>query len=229
MMRALGLCIMLLATSSAAESRNPYLLQAKVFFQGLDFEKCLKRLEQAGKWQNTTEQLADVELYVGLCELALGNEKDAMDHFEVACSIDENLSLPPLQGPKVTAVFEKARAKAKVLSTKPALPSPTSDSPALTKLTPDNPSRFIETTAPTERHLVVPIVIGATAIAAAGVATYFGLQAKSLELQANAARYESDAVSMGREARTNALAANVAFGIAGAATVTAIVTYLLIN
>ena len=39
MRRLLGLCAVLLALSaSAADPRNPYLLQAKVFYQGLDFE-----------------------------------------------------------------------------------------------------------------------------------------------------------------------------------------------
>lgn len=238
MIRVLGLSALLVATTASADTRNPYLLQAKVFHQGLDFEKCLKRLEQAGKWENSTEQLADIELYTGLCQLALGKEKDATEHFELALNINDTLELPPLQGPKVTALFEKIRKK--VIASKPQPPAPVavveakpeplvSDVPLQPKLTPTEPTPIVEATPPKERHVVVPIIFGVTAVAAVGVAAYFGVQAKSLEQQANAAPFESDAVAAGRQAQTNALIANVGFGLAGAAAATAVLTYLLMN
>jgi hypothetical protein len=243
MTRALALCGLLLATTAAADARNPYLLQAKVFYQGLDFEKCLKRLDQAGKWENSTEQLADIELYVGLCQLALGKEKDAIEHFELALTIDDQLPLPPLQGPKVTALFEKVRARVVASKPQPAKPPEpvvvepvkpppaplASDVPLQPKLTPTEPVAGVEAAPPKERRLAVPIVFGATAVVAGGVAAFFGVQAKSMEQQANAAGFESDSVSIGRQARTNALIANVGYAVAGAAAVTAVVTYLLLN
>src|SRR3954471_5975430 len=90
---------------------NPYLSQAKVLHQGLDFEKCLKRLEQAARWENTTTQLAEIELYSGLCAFGLGDERDASEHFELGIKIDPALALPALVGPKVTRLFERARTK----------------------------------------------------------------------------------------------------------------------
>lgn len=229
MRRLLGLCAVLLALSaSAADPRNPYLLQAKVFYQGLDFEKCLKRLDQADKWENTTEQLAEIELYLGLCRLALGEDQDATEHFELALTIDDTLLLPPLQGPKVTALFEKVRAK--VIASKPAPPPVVvkpPDAPVKTTLVPEPAPVVVSEVR--ERHFAVPVVLGAAAIVGAGVGIVFGVQASTGARQANAAVYESDAVRLGRQATQSALIANIGYVAAGVALVVAVVTYVLLN
>lgn len=247
-MKAALLLASLLSVQALADARNPYLMQAKVFYQGLEFEKCLKRLDQAGKWENSKDQLAEIELYQGLCGLALGKEKDASEHLELALTIDPALQLPPMQGPKVTALFEKA--KAKVVAAKPvepasvAEPAPApkpepepapepkvADAPVAPKLTPkvEEPVAVVEAVPPKERRLAVPLVLGGVGVVSVGVAAFFGVQAKSHERQANGATFESDAVSLGRQAKTDALVANVGFGVAGAAAVAAVVSYLLLN
>src|SRR4051812_8070193 len=95
----------------AADSANPYLAQAKVLHQALEFERCLKRLDQAGRWENTHAQLAEIELYQGLCTYGLGNEAIALEHFEMGLKLDATLELPPALGPKVNALFGRARVK----------------------------------------------------------------------------------------------------------------------
>src|SRR3989442_2358482 len=107
-----ALLLLALPSLALADEANPYLNQAKTFQQGLDFEKCLKRLEQAARWSNSKAQLAQIELYSGLCELGLGHDTEALDHFELGLALDPTLVLPPGLGPKTAALFNKAKAKA---------------------------------------------------------------------------------------------------------------------
>lgn len=77
------------------------------------------------------------------------------------------------------------------------------------------------------RSYAAPIALGAAAAAAGGAAAWFGLQARSLEAQANAARFESDGYALGDRARQQATLANVGFGVAIAAASGAVATWLL--
>ena len=240
---------LVLSTAARAESPNPYLAQAKVFHQGLDYEKCLKRLDQAGKWDNSKGQLAQIELYSGLCHLALGHETEGRENFELALALDPGLTLPPMQGPKVAGLFEKARAKVasvapvekpdpppeKIVEVPPPkvepppLP-PVQDAPKRVELVPaETPPALVQTSPPKQTHLAVPVAIGAVAVAAVVVAIVFGVQARSLESRANNAAFESDAVSLGRQATTDALVANVGFSLAGAAAVAAVISFVVLN
>ena len=54
-----------------------------------------------------------------------------------------------------------------------------------------------------------------------------GANAKGLESRANQAQFESDFRSLGSQARANATAANVTYGVAAAAAVGAVVWLLL--
>ncbi len=218
-------------------SPNPYLAQAKVLHQGLEFEKCLKRLEQATRWDNSKEQLAEIELYAGLCQFGLGDQLGATEHFEMGLKISPKLVPPPMVGPKVSALFQKAQAKVlpRVDSETPSLAAPPEETP------PPQPKRVElvpapEPVAPVEihqeppkrgRHLVAPLAVLGVSAAAAIVAIVFGAQAKSYESQANAGMFESDSIAWGATARTDALVANVCWAVAGAALIAAVITFFV--
>jgi hypothetical protein len=90
----------------------------------------------------------------------------------------------------------------------------------------------IEVTSPSGVSKHVPtIVLGVGALAFGGVATGLGVNARSLEAQARAQRmamtFESDYLATRGEAMSNALAANVIWGIAGALAVAAIVVLIM--
>ncbi len=76
-------------------------------------------------------------------------------------------------------------------------------------------------------HHAIPLALGGVAVVAAGAGSYFGVRARALANEANAAHFESDAIRLGEQARMNARTANVVFGIAAAAAVGAVATWLL--
>lgn len=91
-----------------------------------------------------------------------------------------------------------------------------------TRLTPDlrddgAPPIVETTTVKKGKPVVAPVLLGIGALASAGVATYFGLTAKSLNTQFNDPNtFQADADRIGGQAKTYALITNIGFGLAGA-------------
>jgi hypothetical protein len=224
--------LLVLATPAFAEPQNPYLNQAKEFQQQLDFEKCLHRLEQASRWANNTKpQLAQIELYSGLCEAGLGHETEAFEHFELGFALDRDLELPPQQGPKITALFRKAKDKAPPPE-EPVAPlktPPPEPPPALVPAepAPTPPAVIVEPAKPV--HLGAPLGIFIAGAAVAGVGGVFGGLALGSKNKGLAEHYESDQVIDLQLAQTEALVANILFSVAGAALIAALITYFALN
>lgn len=251
MTRSLALALVLFSVSAlAAEQPNPYLSQAKVFYQGLEYEKCLTRLDQATKWNSEPNEEVEVQLYFGLCNFNMGNADEAKRRFELALKLDGNLQLPPYTSPRISELFETSRkriaARAKPVEDKPLVVDPKKTSPKVEEkkvAAADVPTKVELTPAPvvaTEQkpefvgqsdgpNLVLPLALGGTAALAAGAGAFLGLQAKSAESEANAARFESEAFAASNRASSNAMLANVAFAVAGAALIGAVVTYFVTN
>lgn len=113
-------------------------------------------------------------------------------------------------------------------------PPPPLDEPRVTpppKLTP--PPKPLAKTPPIveqpswPRRHPAPIALGVVAVVAAGTGIAFGVNSKSLERRANAAKFESDFRDLGSAAQTNAMAANVSYGLAGAAAIGGILAWVL--
>ncbi len=84
----------------------------------------------------------------------------------------------------------------------------------------------VEAPSPLQRR-AAPIVLGVVAVIAAGIGIGFGSNSRSLEAQARAAHFESDFYKLGDAARSNALAADVAFGVGGAAGLGAVIAWIV--
>jgi hypothetical protein len=97
--RLAALFVLLPVLASAAESPNPFLSQAKGLYSDMEFEKCSRRLEQATRWTNSQRQLAEIELFSGLCVLGLGDEREAIERFEMALKLDGTVAPPDAAGP----------------------------------------------------------------------------------------------------------------------------------
>ncbi|MDC0711023.1 hypothetical protein POL68_21305 [Stigmatella sp. ncwal1] len=248
------LLVLLLSTPAvAARKPNPFLVQAKVHYQGLEYEKCLRRLEQAARWKlkSTRAEQVDIELYSGLCAFNLGNEEEARKSFSVALELDPKVELPPYSSPRLVAFFdalaqrttpaedteeETAQAEPPVATPPPAAPSPTpppvQDTPRQVELQPAAPPEQPLLTqappAPKSKKLLFPVLLSGTSAVAAGGAVYFGLQARSEEEKANDRdTFYEDSLARRDDARQNAKLANVALGVAATAAVGALLSYVL--
>jgi hypothetical protein len=229
-----------------AAQPNPYLAQAKVLHQGLDYEKCLRRLEQATRWENSHTELAEIELYSGLCAFGVGKVNDAREHFDLALKIEPDLKLPPLLGPKLTELFERARARHRGIErpadSKPPPPPPPQPTPAPVEAKPVAPApppavpveaRPLEAEAapePKPHRFVAPLLVGGVALVSGGFASYFGYTAKTLETRTkDPSAFESDSIAWARQAKDDALISNLCWAVAGVALIAAVITWFVLN
>lgn len=237
MMRmAAGCLIAAISSAAAAETSskpNPYLAQAKVFHQGLQFEKCLKRLGQAPNWQSSVLEQAEVELYLGLCHFGLGHVADAEEHWAMALRVERSVALPPMQSPKVQALFNKVKSDmpAAVEVEADVEPAPSAVAPKAVELIPAPIEQPPAVTAEPVREVrwVVPALLGAGAAAGLVLGLVQGVAAKSSETQANTAVFADDAARLGAQAQTHATVSTVAFSVGSALAVGAVLTAVLLN
>lgn len=103
---------------------NPYLAQAKVFYQGLEYEKCIARLDQASNWQSDPAEQVEIELYSGLCHFNMGELDEAKRHFDLTLSLDSTAQLPPFTSPRISDIFEASRQKIIARNARKAPPRP---------------------------------------------------------------------------------------------------------
>jgi tetratricopeptide (TPR) repeat protein len=247
MRRAWSCLLLMLCLSTpalAARKPNPFLVQAKVHYQGLEFEKCLRRLDQAGRWkQSTRAEQVEIELYSGLCAFNLGNEEEARKSFSLALEMDPKVELPPYSSPRLVTFFDALAQRslpaeapdeeaAPAAPPTPAPPAPVQDTPRQVELQPaappEPPLLAPAPAAPASKKLLFPVLLSGTSAVAAGGAVYFGLQARSEEDKANDRdTFYEDALAHRDDARQNAKLANVAIGVAATAAVGALLTYVL--
>ncbi|MEW5742747.1 MAG: hypothetical protein AB1938_27775, partial [Myxococcota bacterium] len=74
---------------------------------------------------------------------------------------------------------------------------------------------------------VAPIVLGGVAVTAAGIAGVFGYMSSVQVNAARSANFQSDTVQHLNQANTNALIANIGFGVAGAAAIAAVISFFV--
>jgi hypothetical protein len=228
--------------AAAARKPNPFLVQAKVLYQGLEFEQCLKRLEQATRWKNSSRaEQVEIELYSGLCTFSLGNEPEARRYFSVALELDPKVELPPYSSPRLVTFFddlaqrETARADEPETPPQPPAPpsaAPASDSPRVVALQPasppEQPALIQKATAPRPKSLFFPALLSGASVAATGGAVYFGLHARAEEARANSAdTFYEDALVSRRQAQQSASITNIAIGVAATAAAGALLSYAL--
>ena len=232
------LLLMLLAAKP-----NPYLAQAKVFFQGGDYKQCLKRIEQAQKWDSSLEEQVDVAVYSGLCNFQLRKTKEAEADWKLALSLDAQAKLPPLTSPKAVALFEAQRPKSEAPPPPPVVadekppppPPPTSEPPPRLvpqRSEPEEPpaetAAVEEQEQPSGRRVpVAGIIVGSASLVTMSIGVFFGLNTLGLDAKSKAAEFQSDAAKLRDDARGSALLANIGYAVAGGLLVTAIIFFIV--
>ncbi len=237
--------LLLVAALLAAEepAPNPYLSQARVLYQGLEYEKALARLERALKWKQTgDEERAEIHLLLGLCHYQLGATARARQDWERGLAIDPKLALPPMTSPKIRADFDEVRARVAppVETPPPRIETAPRVGPTTTpvaKLPPPDVTApiaqpVVPAPAPAARTVAgknhVPwLVAGGAAAVLAGAGGFFAYRASANAQAAYGTHYASDAAALGNEARRNATTANILYGAAGAAAAAGVALYFV--
>jgi tetratricopeptide (TPR) repeat protein len=223
---ALIACMAGAAPPSGAD--NPYLVQGRVLYQGMKYEQALARLEKALTWnRTTTAEIAEVQLFVGMCRFQLGDSEAARRAFRIAVSLDANVTPPSFTSPKILEVFKEELAAHRVAN-EPAIEPPVLDPKPAAPVEPAPPSALpapvaavapkapeLQSSAPSTTHRIWPgaATVGAAAILA-GAGGAVGLQARSQHNDAAKAQVAVNAASLSSSATSNARNANILFGTA---------------
>jgi hypothetical protein len=201
-----------------AEKPNPHLAQAVAFYDSLEFEQCLSRLQAARAWHSSGPERVQIELYTGLCNHSLRREREAHDAFARAVALDPAVELPPFSSPKTVALLAQVKAEAP--------PPPPAKAPAAEPVALQPPPSVSEQSRTPHTSLWVGVALVGVGALSAGAGVFMGVQARRLELAANAALFESDIARLGAASRTTALGANAAFGAAAAAALIAAIAII---
>ncbi len=240
--------LLLLAGTARADEPNPFLQQAKSFYEQVKYEKCAQRLEQAVQWKSTAAELVEIELYAGLCQFNLNALRDAREHFELALKLNPAATLPPYSPPKAVSLFKSIAQARPVEEVAPPVEHPAEEPPPpeavaaapaeVASAAPPPPppptlvpsERALPPAAATEVFRPVPkltIGLGVGAGVAAGVGTFLIVQAQAQARDANRQVFEQVRKERGDEAVASATAAYVSLGAAVSAAAGAVIVYLL--
>jgi tetratricopeptide (TPR) repeat protein len=229
-----------------AAAPNPHLAKARALYQDLEYEQALARLEKALTWKGTSNaERVDIYVYTGLCRYQLGDEKGARNAFREALSMDPRASLPRLTSPKIQRVFQQESEL--LASSRPVRPPPEPEPEPRDEPPPEPdprdglPSSGEDVVADqTERPYEPPLrrrggssstdepsdfwrdnwpalAAGGAAVVLGGIAAYFGYSAQQSAEAAGQAGSAANAKKNHEAAQSSAMAANVLYGLSGAA------------
>ena len=220
----------LAATLAVALSADPapaldaVLARAAKAYAEAEFDAALAELDKADPLAQTRAQQVTVLLYRGVVLANVPDPAAANEVFGRALALDAEAKLPLQVTPKVQADFDRMQVASR--SMRAAILA--SDAPKEVRLTPDQ-QPGLEATRPAAKVPVVPIVFAGAAVAAAATGVAFGVLSGGTVQEARGAVWAEDKARLHDQAQTQATVANVAYGVAGAAAVTAIITWFVLN
>lgn len=223
-------------TARAEDDFQRYINAVAQLYASGESERALEQLERARLRSWEVEQDVLVELYEGLILLDLGQREQALAAFEAGLLLDPEATLPVKVSPKVSGAFEEVRKQVrKKLAQSEGPPA----KPKLEPSAPPTPKPFEPRLEVVEqarsRVPVAPLVLAGVGVTAAGVGVVFGVKSRSSAAEVRhaykaglPAQDELPALSALRnEAHSDALRANVMFGMAALAVGGAVVSWLL--
>lgn len=239
---ALALLCMPGTARAGGEDAESYLSAASGLFARNEYEQALEYIRKARTQpSNGADMDASLALWEGLLLLHLGKKDEPTPHLELAFLLKPELALPAKLSPKIKLRVEEIRARVKKERAEKALafrrepappppPPPVQPEPKVAEVKkPEEEKPYLPSAELASRHAtpVAPLVLGGVALGAGAAGAWFGLQSQDAVVRARAQGVQLDAASALGEANGQALAANVAFAVAGTAALAALVTLLV--
>lgn len=110
-----ALAVLLIGGVAAAE--NADLAAARKAFDDVDFERVIPLLDKALAAGANDAEKVEIFVLMGQVHMAYGRQEEAERAFFEALSIDRSYSLPDTVAPKISAAFERARARVPIEAT----------------------------------------------------------------------------------------------------------------
>ncbi len=227
-MLTLAATLALVLSAAPAPALEAVLARAAKAYNEAEFDAALKELDAAEPLATSRDEQVKVLLYRGVVLANVPDPEKASAAFSRALALDTEAKLPLAVTAKVQADFDKLKVTARSMRAAMAA----ADAPKQPRLTPDAPADQpprLDSGATATKVPVVPVVTGSLAVLAVATGAAFGKFSQDSVGQARAAAWAQDKARLRDQAQGQATVANVAFGVAGAAAVTAVVTWLVLD
>ncbi len=214
-----GLALVCLAGPRRSQAAEPDLSEAISAYENFEYEQALSMLTAlAAKPGLEPSVRAKVHLYTGLTHFTLGDRERAEQEFKRALEADHRVVPPADTSPKILAAFDAVKKTVRPpADTRP----PPGGAPPRTV-----PPPRITRPAPAEDRVWtwVAVGVGAAALAGGGLSAGLAAQAKG---DFDDEPWASKAADLKQTVETRALAANVLFGVGGAALLTGVILFFV--
>jgi tetratricopeptide (TPR) repeat protein len=217
---AILLCLQ--ATPASART-GPHFDEGVRLLKQFEYAEALQSFKDALDWPgNTRKERAAIYLYIGIAQSNLNDYGAAEASFKKALAEDPAIAPPPRTSPKISALFERVRAEARP---SPVVVPPPASQPPVEAVTPEPPDTEPRRKSPVNWPAWLTLGAG---VAAATTGLAMGIlnlseksKAEDKTLPFDEAQQHADAAS------SRGLAANILFGVAGAAAVASGVLFYL--
>ncbi|CAM3465080.1 hypothetical protein G4177_22875 [Corallococcus sp. ZKHCc1 1396] len=244
---AFGQAVGAAAPASSRDYFTAAMAETARLHDDLEYEQALAAVTRAKRLARSDAERASATLYEGVVLADMGRREEARASFRAGLVLTPDAKLPVKVSPKVEDDFESVRKE--VQRDRPAVAQPVpevtprpADAPVqrTVEAAPTSPSRPVASVASPGVDLKVDAkrpqvrrvptlswVLLGTGVAAGGAGTLFGLQSRGNVDSAREAELSSSVDGHLKDARGQAVVANVLFGTALAAAVGAVTAYFL--
>lgn len=210
-MHALALALLLVA--GAGGSYDASMKKAVGLYNEAEWDAALRELTIAEKFATTDAQRLSVWLHEGIMMANVPDADAARAAWKRALELDVKAELPLPVSPRVKALFQEVQKQVK---------QQLADAPRKQTLTPRRPQALDE-----QRFPIVPVISLGLGLVSGGIGLAFAVVANSTRDASRAPG--ADMAALSARASLYSTIANIAFAVAGAAALTALITFILLD
>jgi hypothetical protein len=214
-----------MSAQALAQAESPALEKGIALFKNLDDEQAATVLRRFLLDRPEAHEQALAHLYLGLIALNVGDQQLAREEFAETVSADPTVDVPPSFSPKAQLLLDDVRRHILREERARRPPPPLVAAPLIVR---EGPPPAAVTAPEPEAQASSPShapawVTGSIAVAALGTGIAMGLLQQSVNGQAVQAADAGQAASLANQGATYGLAADIAYGVSGAAAIACVV------
>jgi tetratricopeptide (TPR) repeat protein len=223
----------LLLTPTVEAKPNPHLRKGIKLLNDMEDSQALKEFQRALTIKGSEpEEKAQIHIYIGMTYVNLLNTEAAKKSFRQALTLNPSVALPKMTSPKIKSLFGKVRDEMGIKVDTPPPDKPPPDRPPIPPEPPPATQQVVPPPRPPPPPSGRPVAFW-LAIASLGTAVAIGSTGLALGLLSRSGNDDASnlkldyaaAKDLHDTAESQALGANICFGIAGAAAVASAILF----
>lgn len=213
-----ALAAALLIVAGASGSYDAALAKAVALYNEAEWDAALRELTIAEKLASDDGQRVTIWLHQGIMLANVPDADAARAAWRRALELEPQSELPLPVSPRVRALFQEVQKSVRDAPTKPSL-VPAENRGGAPQQAVEEPSSFP----------VIPLIALGAGLAAGGVGLGFALGASSQFSAAQRTTDPAQSEALRARATTQATIGNIAFAVAGAAALIALITFIVLD